>query len=263
MTATVSNCAQASCATDQLHYYINYDKAYPSHNYQLTDTCIHCLSMLETSSFTLPQPQPQIGYSYETVWETHKSEYFVEMGWMDTLGIKPCNHSTSVNDESHAAILFAFFCVISSPIYRLMFPLFPFTFWPFPPFFTLFFKGPRVRRSCLAAIVQVYGVCGCGHSYRTLLQLYVHCETFLSTLLSLTSTDRFCLILTFCGTFSFQTCRLKSCSPEYELGSKSNRSRLIHHLLHSMSQKSFWYVKPVVMVYMLVVYSLCNLQYRS
>ena len=83
MTATVSNCAQASCATDQLHYYINYDKAYPSHNYQLTDTCIHCLSMLETSSFTLPQPQPQppqIGYSYETVWETHKSEFFVEIG---------------------------------------------------------------------------------------------------------------------------------------------------------------------------------------
>jgi hypothetical protein len=66
-------------------------------------------------------------------------------------------------------------------------------------------KSPEVRMACLTSIVEVYAASGAGHPYRTIQQL------------------------------------LKSSSPEFELGSRENRRRLVSALVQLKDMK-FWYV---------------------
>ena len=70
LTATLQTVQQATAMRDMLMYYLNYDRAYPSPRFRLSEICIQCMANVESAGLLSPE---LFGFPFEEIWAEHLS----------------------------------------------------------------------------------------------------------------------------------------------------------------------------------------------
>jgi hypothetical protein len=113
---------------DHIQYYINYDRAYPSPNYRLTELCKCLLRILNNCS--------RINCYFVFISSSKGIECLSEL---ECIILLYQQKSMNANNELKS--------ILNSFNYELLWET---------------HKSPRVRLSCLKSIIQIYGQNGCG-----------------------------------------------------------------------------------------------------